>query len=77
MQPIKILVRWIEKNAKDSILNITISEGIMLVKLLDKKFIPISNSRCGGKFRNDSLFLKYTPSAGPQFWRYFGKKLNN
>ena len=62
----------VSKNAVDSMLNIDTQEGTFQVKLRGTNFFGVQ--RTFGKFSNDSIYMKFIPSLGPDAYTYIGKK---
>lgn len=63
----------ISKNQTDSLLNIETQEGLFVAKLVGNDFLNRTN-RFSGNFKIDSVFILFSPSAGPNSYKYIGKK---
>jgi hypothetical protein len=64
----------VSKGLTDSTLTIGTMEGVFIAKLLNNQFRNTANHRFYGKFSNDSIYLNFIPSAGPNTFNYVGKK---
>ncbi len=61
----------ISKNGSDSLINIETTENVFVGKLTNHKVI---GNKYYSFFSNDSIYLTYIPSLGPNYYKYIGKK---